>query len=98
MSVFDDVRGLEERALSQRADRAAMTVRSEHLEAKLVLMESVARFAQRVAANVYIRSDAGRRQIGRATADLHEDSSFVRAVVDDVDRGRERVHRGRDPH
>ena len=96
MGVVHDVRCLKQRTLLEGADRAALPVRGEDREAELVLMQAVTSFAERVPANVDVRTDARGCQIRRTATDLHQYSSLRRHVLNDEHRRRQRVDRGCD--
>ena len=85
MSIFDDVRGMDEGPLTERTDRAAMTVCSKDPEAKLVLVQAVAGLAGGIPANSDVRADTGRGQISDAAADLDEHHSLLWPILDDID-------------
>ena len=75
LDVGDDVRGLDERALAQRADRAAVPVGAHHVELEALLMQPDARLAGRVRAHVRSRDEPARLHVLDRQAGLEHDGA-----------------------
>ena len=63
LGVGDDVRRLYERALAQRADRAAVAVGAHDVELEALLMEPDPRLARRVRAHVRAGNEPARLHV-----------------------------------
>jgi len=83
--VLDDVRGLDQRGLAQRADRAAAAVGAQHVEPEAVLVQAGADLAHRVGAVVGGALQALVLEVGDRKADLERDDARDGVVARDED-------------
>lgn len=86
LDVGNDVGGLNEGALAQRADRAATAISAHDVELEALLVQPVARFDGRVRADVRTRDEADRLHVLDGQAGFQHDHPRTRVVRRDEHR------------
>jgi len=93
--VFENVGRLEQLCLSQCAHGALPGVGLEHQRAEPMLVEPHDRLARRVAAQIRIGGETGRRGVSERQCRLEFDEAFFRIVVNHEGRCHSRADRVR---